>query len=65
MWSALDIVVKKLDSKNNWTNVPTARNKAIDEALENEGIGKALDSNGLEIDNQSMFNFNKDNNNVP
>ena len=65
MWSALDIVVKKLDSKNNWKNIPTARNKAIDEALESEGIGKVLDSNGLEIDNQSMFNFNKDNNTVP
>jgi len=38
IWHALDIIVKKLDKKNNWRNLPSARNnppdnQAIDDAL--------------------------------
>ena len=27
IWHALDIIVKKLDKKNNWKNIPSARNQ--------------------------------------
>lgn len=52
-WCALDVIVKKLDSKNSLKNIPSARNtqnnQAIDDALMDEGVGKLLDSNGFEI----------------
>jgi len=53
VWLALDIIVKKLDNKTTLKNIPSARNKennqAIDDALLDEGIGKLLDSNGFEV----------------
>lgn len=59
IWTALDIVVKQLDPKNHWNNIPSARfnqnNRAIDEALQNQGVGKLLDSNGFEIQDTDKF----------
>jgi hypothetical protein len=60
IWCALDIIVKKLDAKNTLKNIPSARNKsqndAIDDALMDEGIGKLLDSNGFEIQHSNRLN---------
>lgn len=59
-WCALDIIVKKLDAKNSLKNIPSARNKennqAIDDALMDEGIGKLLDSNGFEVSHNNPLN---------
>lgn len=48
-----------MDPKNHWNNIPSARlnhnNKAIDEAFQNEGVGKLLDSNGFEIEDGEKF----------
>lgn len=53
IWNALDIVVKQLDAKSHWNNLPSARlnynNKEIDQEFQNQGVGKLLDSNGFEI----------------
>ena len=60
VWLALDIIVKKLDNKTTLKNIPSARNKennqAIDDALMDEGIGKLLDSNGFEVQHSFPLN---------
>ena len=47
-WNDLDIIVKKLNQKNNWENIQSNR-----EILNKEG-DKLLDSNGFEVDEKSF-----------
>ena len=56
IWYALDIIVKKLDEKNNWKNLPSVRaNQDNDEVFQKEGLGKLLDSNGFEINHSQRL----------
>jgi hypothetical protein len=36
IWNALDVIVKKLDSKNSWKNFPSARNDLNNRAIDDE-----------------------------
>ena len=48
-WNDLDIIVKKLDKKNNWGNLHTNREIAAKEG------DKLLDSNGFEVGENSFL----------
>ena len=49
MWFSLDIVVKRLSSKNNFQNIPSKRESKKNDPVVESKDSHRLNSNGLEI----------------
>ena len=49
IWHDLDIIVQKIEAKNNWKNLPSTRNKGEMGQLSAIDAAGGLDSNGLEM----------------